>query len=748
MSSILSTAGLARASSRHPWRTLGFWLVLIVLAIGASGALADHLTSEAKLTNNPDSQRAAQLLEDRLRGKNPGTETVVIQSASATVDDPAFRAVVEQTTADLLAAGDLVKDATNYYALLDAGAANADQLVSQDRRTTIIPVTLIGDSKYVHKHAKEYVDVIERQGGEGIRVLSVGSASGDEAYGKIGEEDLARGESIGLPAALIVLVVVFGALIAAGLPILMGIASILVAIGLTGLASLAIDMSTDVTQIITMIGLAVGIDYALFVVSRYREERAHGWPKEESIARAGGTAGKTVLFSGGTVVIALLGMFLIPVSVFQSFGIGAGGAVIVAVLATQTLLPALLGLLGDRINWPRRIRYDAAMAARTRVADRQEFHRGFWGTITRVVMGRATFFAILSVVVLLALALPYFDLRTGQSSVSSLPPSDVKTAYEILDREFYAGLILPVEIVVDGNVADAKVRAGIDALVAALAQNAIYGPATVTTNPTGNLALVSVPMGIDAASEQAYEAIADLRETTIPQAFGDAPASVYVGGGSAGAVDFNAVLDDYTPVVFAFVLGLSFVLLLLAFRSIVVPFTAIAMNLLSVGAAYGSLVLVFQKGHLDGFFGFQRTPTIEAWIPIFLFTILFGLSMDYHVFLLSRIREHYDVTRRNHESVAAGLQATARIITGAALIMVAVFTAFASGRLVVLQQMGFGLAVAVFLDATIVRSILVPSLMRLLGDANWYLPGVLRWLPNLSIEGASGPASTTPSAAD
>jgi putative drug exporter of the RND superfamily len=294
--------------------------------------------------------------------------------------------------------------------------------------------------------------------------------------------------------------------------------------------------------------------------------------------------------------------------------------------------------------------------------------------------------------------------------------------------------------VVDGDVDDPAIQTGVENLTAALGQDSLYGPATVERNEAGDLTLVSVPMAIDPNENRAYDAVETLRESTIPGAFGNNAENVYVTGASAGTADFNTLMSDYMPIVFAFVLGLSFLLLMMAFRSLIVPLKAIVMNLLSVGAAYGVLVAVFQKGFLADTFGFQQTESIAAWLPIFLFCVLFGLSMDYHVFLLSRIREHFDLTHRSDESVAVGLQSTGRIITGAALIMVAVFGAFASGRLVDIQQMGLGLAVAVFLDATVVRSILVPAAMKLLGDWNWYLPRWLHWMPDLRIEGARVPA--------
>jgi uncharacterized membrane protein YdfJ with MMPL/SSD domain len=345
---------------------------------------------------------------------------------------------------------------------------------------------------------------------------------------------------------------------------------------------------------------------------------------------------------------------------------------------------------------------------------------------------------VLSAGLLIALTVPYFSMRTGFNGASTLPSGESKTAFTILSDQFSAGLIAPVEIVVDGAATEPRVQAGIERLTTALAQDGAFGPATVQVNEAQDLALVSVPLAIAPDAIEAQDAIGRLRDTIVPQAFSGAPAEVLVGGEPAFNVDFFDMVDSYTPWVFAFVLGLTFILLLLAFRSIVVPVKALIMNLLSVGAAYGLLVLVFQEGVGAKLFGFQQVDQIEAWLPIFLFSILFGLSMDYHVFLLSRIREHFTQTGNNRESVAVGLQSTGKIITGAALIMVVVFGGFAAGRLVSLQQAGFGLAVAVLLDATVVRSVLVPASMALLGDWNWYLPKWLTWLPDLRIEGDAG----------
>jgi RND superfamily putative drug exporter len=350
---------------------------------------------------------------------------------------------------------------------------------------------------------------------------------------------------------------------------------------------------------------------------------------------------------------------------------------------------------------------------------------------------------VLTLTVLIGAALPYADLQRGEAGPETLP-GNIRIAYQALARDFSAGRLAPVDIVIDGSRGAAN-EAAIAQLRTALSSDSGFTPeSSVEWNQSGDLAVVTASLAGASNDDAAYATIDRLRAQLVPAAFAGSDATVYVAGATAYNRDFNAVIDTWTPRVFAFVLGLSFVLLMLAFRSLVVPVKALIMNLLSVGASYGLLVLVFQKGVGVGLFGFQRTPGIEAWIPIFLFCVLFGLSMDYHVFLLSRIREHYDITGKNRESVAVGLRATAKIITGAALIMVVVFAAFASGRMVMLQQIGFGLAVAVFIDATVIRSVLVPSVMVLFGDRNWYLPTWLGWLPDLRIEGEA----VTPSAAD
>jgi uncharacterized membrane protein YdfJ with MMPL/SSD domain len=739
MTTPLTTTGLARWTSRNPWKTVIAWVVILAIGGMFAGTLGDNVTTDFRILSNPEAQQGLDLIEQRL-GRPPLNETVVITSQTLTVDDPAFQAVVARTTASLRAMPQQV-DVTSITNYLELPVDQSVDLISKDRHSALIPVTTLFTDLPDGGEDKVFLDAITASSTADVEVLPVGAISLNETFSRISGEDLLKGEGVSIVAALIILVVVLGALVGAGLPLLLGIVAIVVASGLAALVARVTDMSFIVTQMISMIGLAVGIDYALFIVERYREERRHGRPKLAAIEVAGGTASKAVLFSGMTVVFALVGLFLLPTTLYRSLGIGAVLVVLVAVAATLTLIPALLALLGDTVDWPRKRTYDdPAQIARQRELDHETIHRGFWGTITRVVMARPVIALVLSVGLLVALAIPALDLESGFSGAETLPPSDVRSGFNILASPNgfdTAGRSEPIMIAIDGS--QTEIQAGIDRLTAAFAaDSATYGSVGVPRwSPTNDFAVVDLYLRTDANSQGTRDTIAALRGTVIPAAFSGLSTKVYVTGDAAFNLDFVTVVARWTPWVFAFVLALSFLLLTLAFRSIVVPAKAIVMNLLSVGAAYGLLVAVFQKGWGHNLLGFMQVPTIEAWLPIFLFCVLFGLSMDYHVFLLSRIREHYDLTRNNTESVAVGLQATGKIITGAALIMVAVFGGFAAGRLVPLQQLGFGLGAAILIDATVIRTILVPSAMALLGDRNWYLPRWLHRLPDLRIEGAT-----------
>ena len=483
-------------------------------------------------------------------------------------------------------------------------------------------------------------------------------------------------------------------------------------------------------------GLALGIDYSLFILSRFREERGEGREKVDAIVTAGATASRAVLFSGAAFVLAMTGLELVPNTIMRSLATGAILVGIVSVIAALTLLPAVLSLLGDRIN-ALRIPYFGRATAHT--------ESRFWGRIVHAVMQRPVVSLVAAVALLLAAAVPVLSLDTGTAGISTLPERfESRQGFELLNREFPGQTTDPVQIAVDGDANSPEVRAAVDRLEEELAGRPIFGEPTEETSPNGDLVLVTVPVAGDAVSTEAVEAVRDLRAEVIPQAFAGSGVEAFVGGDTAEDIDYYDVMNTWLPIVFVFVLGLSFVLLTIAFRSIVVPATAIAMNLLSVGAAYGLLVLVFVEGVGNEFFGFQQVDFIEAWVPLFLFAVLFGLSMDYQVFLLSRIRERFTRCGDNDEAISFGVGSTARLITGAALIIIAVFAGFARGDLVMFQQMGFGIAVALLIDATIIRSVVVPATMTLLGRWNWYLPSWLRWLPDVHVEGHEEEMETQP----
>jgi len=716
------TQSLARASAIHPWRTLGLWVVLLVTAgFLSSQLLGSALTTSVSFTDNPESTQAAQLIEE-VRGKDANTEFVIITHETLTAADPAFRAYVGAVQQQIGSLGsDVVYGVGSYL--------TQDGPVSESGSTALLPVTVAGEDVDVASENAEVlaeaVASVEEPAGFEIHVAGPLTVAND--INRVAEEDLATGEMIGIAVALIVLILVFGTVVSGVIPIILGVVSIAVAMGLAALVGQVFELSFFVTNMITMIGLAVGIDYSLFIVSRYREERARGLDKVEAITRSGGTASRAVFFSGMTVVFALLGMLLLPNTIFRSLGIGAILVVIVAVGASMTLLPAVLSLLGDKIY-----------ALRVRRKGSLDNTGKFWDRVTKIVMGRPVVSLVASAGILLVFASSFLFIETGFAGVSTLPDEiESKQAFVILEEEFSGGLASPVEIVVEG----ASVDQTIAALESSIARDGRFGPTSIDPNSRPELAVLSVVLLGDVNSIASLQTVEDLRSDIVPQALGDGTV-VYVGGETAINVDFLNQTDNYTPIVFTVVLGLSFVLLTVAFRSIVIPAKAIVMNLLSVAAAYGLVVAFFQVGvgpewvkDIASALGFSQVEVIEDWIPLFLFSVLFGLSMDYHVFLLSRIKERFDITRDNSESVAYGLRTTGALITGAAAIMVAVFAGFAAGRLPTFQQMGFGLAVAVLLDATVVRTILVPASMKLLGERNWYLPSWLEWIPNVSIEG-------------
>jgi uncharacterized membrane protein YdfJ with MMPL/SSD domain len=719
------TERLARSSSRRPWLTLAGWAVALVAAIALTAAfLGDALSGDEEVTSATDSKRADELVSERLaegRGElgRGATEVVVVRSADATVDEPRFERRVRGLAGELQLAG-----ATQVTTFYDTGE---QRLVSSDRDATAM---LVAAGPNAEDDIEGIVEAVERADGPGgFDAAITGEFTLDADFDTLAGDDLKNGElGFGLPAALIVLLIVFGSLVAGLIPLLLAIVSIAVALALLALVGQVFPLSVFATNMLTGMGLALGIDYSLFVLSRYREERLHGREKPDAIAAVGATASRAVLFSGIAFTLAMLGLLLVPHTIMRSLAAGAIVAGLVSVAAALTLLPALLGVLGDRVNALR-------LPLFGKTATREQ--SPFWSRTVRAVMTRPLTSLVLATAVLLALAAPVLALRSGEAGVQTLPDRlAAKQGYLALNAEFPGETTEPVEIVIDGDAASPAVRTGIARLNRRLASEELFGRTVVERNQAGDLTVLTVPIQGDPLDRDSVDAVRELRSEHIPAAFTDPAARALVTGDTAESIDETDTMNGWLPIVFTFVLSLSFVLLTIAFRSLVVAAKAIAVNLLSVGAAYGLLVLVFQEGVGNELLGFPQVDTIESWVPLFLFAVLFGLSMDYHVFLLSRIRERFSQTGDNSDAIAHGVGSTGRIITGAALIIVAVFTGFARGDLVMFQQMGFGVAVALLLDATVVRLVLVPAAMELLGERNWYLPSWLHWLPDVHVEGA------------
>ena len=802
----LSPGSLASFSARRPWWTLlGFALVMVAALGSCISLVPDALDGDDGPTKTLEFERAENLERQRFAGLDEGngdgghtgpnregrptmTEFILISSDSSVPGDAAF------TTFLLGAAAEIAESADE---LVVGNLAEYETQVSEDGTTLLIIVQVFES----HEDDIQFlIDAAEELSEDGFLVQVFGDASLNHTFETLAEEDLTTGESIGIGVALIILALVFGAVVAAVIPILLAIAAIFIAIGLTGVVGQFVELNEFVPNIMTMMGLAVGIDYSLFILSRYREERAKGLSEADAVDKAWATAGRAVVFSGITVVFALLGMLLIPERVFQAFGVGSILVVLVAVFTSLTLLPAMVGIMGDKVNAvkapliPTLVMFGIGVAivgfmwgigpnvmfvsaivfllliisslARRFAGLRipgfgggdedasEDSLGGFWNTITIAVMKKPLISMLAATAFLLILAYFFLELEKGTSGIAVLPDDEpAKQAFQTLDDKFGFGSDAPALVVIDGDVGSESFRIAIDNLEAAMIAEPGLNDPEIRIETTVDLATLKSQIPGDPNNQQALVTIRRLRDELIPTAFEGVPIAsydAYVGGLSAQTVDAVKMTDDYMPIVIGTVLALSFILLLFAFRSITISIASIIMNLLSVGAAYGLVVLVFQKGFMIDLFGFEQVEQIEFWLPLFMFSILFGLSMDYHVFMLSRIKERYDETGKAPESVAFGLRTTASIITGAALIMVAVFGGFALGQIAFFQAMGFGLGAAVLLDATIVRSLLVPSVMCLLGERAWYFPKWLEWMPNISIEGTpSGTQSANePAGAD
>ncbi len=631
-----STQAIAVASARHPWRTIAVWAVVAALALGAIGALlGGALTTEGRPTNNPESERAVDARAQAFPGGSRATEAIVVRSLVHTADSPEFRQFVG-TLADELRTLDGIEVPME---------SESAPVISRDGRAALGLLTV-----YDADYAGDVIATVrEADANPDFEVTVTGEKTREHDFNQLSQDDLKSGElQFGLPAALIILVLVFGGVVAGLVPLLMAMFSIVVALGLTALVAQEFELSVFVVNMLTGMGLALGIDYALFVVSRYREERGRGRVPLDAISASGSTASRAVLFSGTAFVIAMFGMLIVPSSIMRSLAVGAILVGAVSVAAALTLLPALLGLLGDRVDALR------IPLIGSRSTEKANPEGRFWGAIVRRVLRRPGLSLVISVAILLALASPILAMKVGTNGVSTLPERfESRQGFTVLAREFPEATTEPTEIVVTENASRPEVRRALAGLQTTLAADSRFGDGQLELSADGQIAVLTVPVRGDPSGEAAVDGVRDLRSRIVPAAFRDTDAEVLVGGLTSENIDYFDSVIDPAPIVIAFVLGLTFVLLTIVFRSLVVAGLSVALNLLSVGAAFGLLVLVFQHGVGAGLLGFEQVDSIEAWVPLFLFSVLFGLSMDYQVFMLSRIKERYDETGDTSDAVAS-----------------------------------------------------------------------------------------------
>jgi uncharacterized membrane protein YdfJ with MMPL/SSD domain len=727
-------ARAGRWSAHHRKTAIVGWLLFVVLATFAGQSVGQKELPSAEMGNG-ESKRSMQIMEAADFPETVG-EQVLIQGRST--DDPQVTAAVKDVV-QRLERIDGVRDIES--PLNEADRANT---VSKDGRSVVVNFTLPGDDdepealEQVVEAPLAAVAAVQKAH-PGVRVEEYGTASEEKALGKVEAADEARSLQLSLGGTLLILLVAFGAMVAAGVPLLLGLTSVLATVGLLGPVSQLTALHAAVAQVVMLVGLAVGVDYAMFYLRRMMEEKDKGRSAADALDVAAATSGRAVLVSGLTVMAAMGGMFFSGNPIFVSFGIGTIIVVGVAIIGSLTVLPAMLSYLGQK-GWLEKGRVPWVAKRRHRNGGESRV----WGAILERVLRRPLVSALAAGGVLVALSIPALGLTLkdpGTESISRDQP--IMQTLDRIDAAFPGGSVPAVTVIEAADVTAPEVQAGIaDLKKQALATGKLSEPMSVDVSPDKTVALVGMAVdgnGNDAASEAS---LAALRDDVVPATVGKvAGTEVAVGGMTAGSKDFLDTMKSHLPIVFAFVLSLAFILLLVTFRSIVVPIKAIVLNLLSVGAAYGILKLVFQDGHGEKLLGFESVGGIASWLPLFLFVILFGLSMDYHVFVLSRVREAVDRGMSTDNAVAHGIKSTAGIITSAAAVMVITFAMFATGSDQTMKQMGVGLAAAILIDATIVRAVLLPATMKLLGKRNWYLPRGLRWLPKFEHEPQVAPAA-------
>jgi uncharacterized membrane protein YdfJ with MMPL/SSD domain len=718
------TARAARWSAAHRRAAVLGWFAFVGVAF-ALGSVAGVVNLRDQDYGIGDSRQAERTLVKEFPTER-AAEQVLIQSRRGSLDRAELAAVVRDLSARLHRLPAIAAISSP----LDP--RNAGQL-SKDGRSALLSFQLAGDPDTAGDRvapALAATAAVQRAHPE-LSIGEFGDGSATKAIDDRIAADFRRAEFTSVPVTLLILVVAFGALVAAGIPLLLGLTAVAAALGLTALISHAMRMDQSINSVILLIGLAVGIDYSLFYLRREREERAKGRPPASALAVAAATSGRAVLVSGLTVMTAMAGMFLMGTRVFQGFGVGTVLVVAIALIGSLTVLPAVLSKLGDGVN-------------RGRVPFLSRRRRGsrVWPAVVGEVLRRPLLWGGLAALLLIALSIPALRLHTAEAGVQGLPRDlPVMKVIARAEKAFPGGPLPAVVVVSAPDVTAAPVTAAIRELERAAARSGQMGNSLgVDISASKRAARVRIPLagkGTDATSNRALDT---LRDKLIPATLGKVGgAQAHVTGLTAGSRDFNDSMKAHAPIVFVFVLGLAFVLLLVTFRSIVIPIKAIVLNLLSVGASYGVLVLIFQDGRLESLLDFKSIGGVTSWLPLFLFVVLFGLSMDYHVLILSRVREGYDSGLSTKRAVEHGIRATAGVVTSAAVVMVGVFAIFATLGMIDFKMMGVGLAVAVLLDATIVRAVLLPATMTLLGDWNWYLPRWLEWLPRVAPATAPAP---------
>ncbi|MBO2452925.1 MMPL family transporter [Actinomadura barringtoniae] len=719
-------AALGGWSARHRKTAILGWLAFVILA-SVLGGMAGQVTMEDYEQGTGPSARAEKILHDA-GIKAPDGEMVLVHGGSHAAGSPEVRRAVAAVRANVQATGMI----TNLR----------PDLVSKGRHDVLIQFDIKGDPDTGTERVPPVLDAVAKaqRDNPGVTIGEFGSASADKWFNDSVGKDFQRAEITAVPLALGILLIAFGALLAAVLPVLLAFTAFLAAGGLLAFTSHAVHVDTTTNSVMLLMGLAVGVDYCLFYLQREREERRAGRDKETALAIAAATSGRSVLVSGLTVMVAMAGMFLSGLLLFKGFALATILVVCIAMLGSVTVLPALLSLLGDKVEFGR-IPLLGRRGKRANNRGQRANNRDKGGVVAlllRPVLARPGIAAVLSAGLLLALAAPALGMKTEKLSVDQQIPADIPISrtFTQLNKAF-PGNPEPATVVVKARDIQAPaVRQAIaDLKRQAVATGEMNDPITVTVHRAQNIAEIDVPLagaGTDATSKHALDT---LRTEIVPQTVGKV-AEAPVTGQLAFSVDYNDQLKDSIVPVFIFVMGITFLLMLVFFRSVVIALTAIVLNLLSVGAAYGVMVAVFQRGWGDELIGTHAAGALESWIPLFVFVVLFGLSMDYHVFVVSRIREAYDRGLDTTRAVGAGVRGTAGVVTGAAVIMIATFGVFGTLTMQDFKQLGVGLAVAVLIDATIVRVILLPAAMALLGKANWYLPRWLGWLPKVSHEAA------------